>query len=54
MFFKKNAEKLSEYKGNDYIIKLNKQDSLFEPLYNLLSSELKTLWKYFNDALAKE
>ena len=43
VFFKKNAGKLSEYKGSDYIINLNEQDSSFEFLYNLSSSELKTL-----------
>ena len=43
VFFKKNAEKLSEHKKGDYIIKLNEQNSLFESLYNLLNSELKTL-----------
>ena len=54
VFFKENAEKLSKHKGSDHVIKLNKQDSSFEPLYNLLSSELKTLQKYLNNALTKE
>ena len=53
VFFKKNTEKLSEYKKNDYIIKLNEQDSSFELLYNLLSLKLKTLQEYLNNALAK-
>ena len=43
VFFKKNAEKLSEHKKNDYIIELNEQNSSFRPLYNLLSLKLKTL-----------
>ena len=43
VFFKKNAEKLSEYEEDDYIIELNEQDPSFKSLYNLLSSELKTL-----------
>ena len=43
VFFKKNAEKLSEHKGDDHAIKLNEQDSSFKPLYNLSSLELKTL-----------
>ena len=42
-FLKKNAEKLSEYEEDNYIIKLNEQDLLFKFLYNLLNSELKTL-----------
>ena len=53
VFFKKNAEKLPEYEEDDYVIKLNKQDSSFEFLYNLSSSELKTLWKYFDNVLVK-
>ena len=43
VFFKKNAEKLSEHERGNHIIELNEQDSSFELLYNLLSSELKTL-----------
>ena len=43
VFFKKNAEKFSEHKESDHVIKLNEQDSSFESLYNLLSLELKTL-----------
>ena len=43
VFFKENAEKLSEHGGGDYAIELNEQDSPFEPLYNLSSLELKTL-----------
>ena len=43
VFFKKNAEKLSEHKESDYVIELNEQDLLFESLYNLSSSELKIL-----------
>ena len=54
VFFKKNAGKLSEYKEGDHVIKLNEQDSSFESLYNLSSSELKTLQEYFNDTLTKE
>ena len=54
VFFKKNAEKLLEYEGDDHVIKLNEQDSSFESLYNLLSLELKTFWKYLDDALIKE
>ena len=54
VFSKKNAEKLSEHKEGDYIIKLNEQNSSFEFLYNLSSLELKTLWEYFNDALIKK
>ena len=54
VFFKENAEKLSEHKESDHIIELNEQDSPFEPLYNLSNSELKTLWKYLDDALTKE
>ena len=42
VFFKKKAEKLSKYKEGDYIIKLNEQDSPFEPLYNLSNLKLKT------------
>ena len=53
VFSKKNAEKLLEYKEDNHAIELNEQDSLFEPLYNLLSLELKTLQKYLNNALAK-
>ena len=54
VFFKENAEKLSEHEEGDHAIKLNEQDSFFEPLYNLSSSELKTLQKYLNNALAKK
>ena len=43
VFFKENAEKFLKHEEGNYIIKLNEQDSLFEFLYNLLSSELKTL-----------
>ena len=43
VFFKENTEKLPEYEGGDYVIELNEQDPPFEPLYNLLSLELKTL-----------
>ena len=43
VFFKKNTEKLLEYEENDYIIKLNEQNSSFKSLYNLLSLKLKTL-----------
>ena len=43
VFFKKNTEKLSEYKENNHAIELNEQDSSFEPLYNLLNLKLKTL-----------
>ena len=43
VFFKKNTKKLSEHEEGDHVIELNEQDSPFEPLYNLLSSELKTL-----------
>ena len=39
---KKNAEKLSEHEKDNYIIELNKQDSSFEFLYNLLILKLKT------------
>ena len=53
VFFKKNAEKLSEHKGDDHVIELNKQDSPFEFLYNLSNLELKTLQEYLNDALVK-
>ena len=53
VFFKENAEKLSEHKKGDYVINLNEQDSLFKSLYNLLSSELKTLQEYLNNALVK-
>ena len=53
VFSKENAEKLSEHEGGDHVIELNKQDSPFEPLYNLLSLKLKTLWKYIDNALAK-
>ena len=53
VFFKENAEKLSEHKGDDHVIKLNGQNSSFGPLYNLSSLELKTLQEYLNNALAK-
>ena len=43
VFFKENAGKFSEHKKGNHVIKLNKQDSSFEFLYNLSSSELKTL-----------
>ena len=43
VFFKENAEKLSKHKKGDHIIELNEQDSPFKSLYNLSSSELKTL-----------
>ena len=43
VFFKKNAGKLSEYEEDDYTIELNEQNPPFGPLYNLSSSELKTL-----------
>ena len=43
VFFKENAGKLSEYEEDNHIIELNEQDSPFESLYNLSSSELKTL-----------
>ena len=53
VFFKENAGKLSEHEGGDHIIELNEQDSSFEPLYNLSSSELKTLQEYLNNVLTK-
>ena len=53
VFFKENAEKLPEHKKSDYVIDLNEQDPFFESLYNLSSSELKTLQKYLNNALIK-
>ena len=53
VFFKENAEKLSEHEKGDHIIKLNEQDSLFELLYNLSSSKLKTFQKYLNNTLIK-
>ena len=53
VFSKENAEKFLEHKKDDYIIKLNKQDFLFELLYNLLSLKLKTFQKYFNNILIK-
>ena len=53
VFLKKNAEKLSKHKENNHAIKLNEQDSSFEPLYNLLSLKLKTLQEYLNNALMK-
>ena len=53
VFFKKNAEKLSEHEKGNYIIKLNEQDPSFESLYNLLSLKLKTFQEYLNNALAK-
>ena len=53
MFFKKNVKKLLEYKKDNYIIKLNEQNSSFEFLYNLLSLKLKTFQEYFNNALMK-
>ena len=53
VFFKENAGKLLKHEEDDYVINLNKQDFPFEPLYNLLSSELKTLQEYLNNALAK-
>ena len=43
VFFKENAGKLPEHEKDDHVIKLNEQDFLFESLYNLSSSELKTL-----------
>ena len=43
VFFKKNAEKLSEHEKNNHIIELNEQNSSFKSLYNLSSLELKTL-----------
>ena len=43
VFFKKNTEKLLEHKESNYIIKLNKQNSSFKSLYNLLNLKLKTL-----------
>ena len=43
VFFKENAGKLSEHGEGDHVIDLDEQDSSFEPLYNLSSSELKTL-----------
>ena len=43
VFFKKNAEKFPEYKEGDYAIDLDEQNSFFKSLYNLSSSELKTL-----------
>ena len=54
VFFKKNAEKLSEYKEGNYVIELNEQDFLFEFLYNLLNSKLKTFQEYFNNVLIKK
>ena len=53
VFFKENTGKFSEHGGDDYIINLNEQDSLFEFLYNLLSSELKIFQEYLDDALMK-
>ena len=43
VFFKENAEKLSEYEKDNHAIELNEQDSSFKSLYNLLSLELKIL-----------
>ena len=43
VFFKKNAGKLLKHEGGDHIIELNGQNPSFEFLYNLSSSELKTL-----------
>ena len=54
VFFKENAEKLSEHREGDHVIKLNEQNPPFGSLYNLLNSELKTLQEYLNDALTKE
>ena len=54
VFFKKNAKKLPEHEEDDHVIELNKQNSSFESLYNLSSLKLKTLQKYFNDALTKK
>ena len=53
VFSKENAEKLPKHEEGNHAIKLNEQDPPFESLYNLSSSELKTLQEYFNDALAK-
>ena len=53
MFSKKNAGKLPEHEESDHAIELNGQDPPFGPLYNLSSSELKTLQEYLNNALAK-
>ena len=53
VFFKENAEKLPEHEEGDHVIELNEQDSLFGPLYNLLSSELKTFQEYLDNALMK-
>ena len=54
VFFKKNAEKLSEHERGNYIIELNEQNFLFKSLYNLLNLKLKTFQEYFNNALMKE
>ena len=43
MFFNENIEKLSFYEMQNYIIKLNDNDSLYESLYNLSAFKLKTL-----------
>jgi hypothetical protein len=51
-----NTEKagvLVAYNKNKYTINLDESKSFFEPLYNLLTKELKVLKIYFNDALAK-
>ena len=53
VFFKENAGKLLKYKEGNHAIELNEQDPFFEPLYNLSSSELKTLQEYLNNALVK-
>ena len=54
IFFKENAGKLPEHEEDDHIIKLNKQNPFFKPLYNLFSSELKTLQEYLNNVLMKK
>ena len=43
VFFKENAEKLSEHERGNHIIELNEQNSSFKSLYNLSNLELKTL-----------
>jgi hypothetical protein len=53
MFNIKRASILLVYNRYAYIIELKGGDSLYRPLYNLLTKELGVLQDYLNNTLAK-
>ena len=53
IFSNKKTGRLLLYKQNNYVINLNRKDSLYKSLYNLLIYELKELRNYLNNVLTK-